>query len=152
MASTITPTKLTSTLTESISLNGHTYGNTISHTIDTQGEVVQRVMNVGTSETTIFSLSTADGLGAVVGDALAYFRVTNLDDTNSVWINLGIDQSGETDGQVTILLDKKESFILMNNQIAIEADNSGGYALEDIFLIKAKATVAVDIEFLAVTA
>tara|TARA_Y100001937_G_C7136752_1_gene340410 strand:- start:21227 stop:21694 length:468 start_codon:yes stop_codon:yes gene_type:complete len=155
MASTVKAATLTTTITEQLTLNGHTYGNTITCSIASQGEVVQRIMNIPATETSVLDLgSSTDGLGTVVGDSLAYFRITNLDDTNHVFINVGVDQSGSTDGQVTFKLGAKKSLLLMNNQIAIEADDAGAYVLEDIYLIKAKcsAETNVDIEFIAITA
>lgn len=154
MASTVKAATLTTTITEQLTLNGHTYGNTITCSIASQGEVVQRIMNISSTETSVLDLGSAtDSIGTVVGDSLAYFRITNLDDTNHVFINVGVDQSGSTDGQVTFKLGANKSLLLMNNQIAIEADDAGAYTLEDIFLIKAKCSTDtnVDIEFIAIT-
>ena len=60
MASTVTAADLTVTITESYTLNGVSYGNTINKTYTSQGQVDQRIMNVATSEVTLFNWSTAD--------------------------------------------------------------------------------------------
>ena len=46
MASTVTASTLTVTITENVVLNGQTYGNSISKSYTSQGEVDQRIMNV----------------------------------------------------------------------------------------------------------
>jgi hypothetical protein len=81
MASTVTAATLTVTITENIVLNSQTYGNSITKSYTTQGEVDQRIMNVATSGTVIFSYDTADAGGTGVKNDYAYFRITNLDDT-----------------------------------------------------------------------
>ena len=84
MATTVTATTLTSTITESISLNGNTYGNTISHSVATVGECLSSTMSVALTEVTVLTLGTVDAGGTVVGDNVKYMRFTNLDDTNFI--------------------------------------------------------------------
>ena len=147
MASTVTAANLTVTVVESYTLNGVVYGNTVEKTFTSKGQVDQRIMSVATSEKTLFNWSTADDAGTGVKTDYAYFRVTNLDDTNFVTLRLynGADS-------FWYKLAAGESMMLMNNEMDAITGTSFG-ALADITLVAAKAdTAACDVEFIAVTA
>ena len=60
MATTVTPAIATITLSENITLNGVTYGNAVSKSFGSQGEVIQRIMSIATSFTDIFHTSTVE--------------------------------------------------------------------------------------------
>ena len=147
MASTVTAADLVVTITESYTLNGVSYGNTINKTYSTKGQVDQRIMNVATTETAIFNYEGADSAGTAVAADYAYFRITNLDDTNFITLRLynGADS-------FWYKLAAGESMMLMNNEMdAITGATFG--ALADISLVAAKSdTAACDVEFIAVTA
>ena len=148
MASTVTAANLTVTVVESYTLNGVVYGNTVEKTFTSKGQVDQRIMSVATSEKTLFNWSTADDAGTGVKTDYAYFRVTNLDDTNFVTLRLynGADS-------FWFKLAAGESLLLMNNEMDAIADSSTFGALADITLVAAKADAAAcDVEFIAVTA
>ena len=88
MATTVTAADLTVTITESYTLNGVSYGNTLNKVYSSNGQVIQRVMNVSTSDPVILNFGAADAAGQVkVGD-YKYFRVNNLDDTNFITLTL----------------------------------------------------------------
>jgi hypothetical protein len=147
MASTVTAANLTVTVVESYTLNGVVYGNTVEKTFTSKGQVDQRIMSVATSEKTLFNWSTADDAGTGVKTDYAYFRVTNLDDTNFVTLRLynGADS-------FWFKLAAGESLLLMNNEMDAITGTSFG-ALADITLVAAQAnTAACDVEFIAVTA
>ncbi len=147
MASTVTAANLTVTVVESYTLNGVVYGNTVEKTFTSKGQVDQRIMSVATSEKTLFNWSTADDAGTGVKTDYAYFRVTNLDDTNFVTLRLynGADS-------FWFKLAAGESLLLMNNEMDAVTGTSFG-ALADITLVAAQAnTAACDVEFIAVTA
>jgi len=147
MASTVTAANLTVTIVESYTLNGVAYGNTVEKTFTSKGQVDQRIMSVATSEKTLFNWSTADDAGTGVKTDYAYFRVTNLDDTNFVTLRLynGADS-------FWFKLAAGESLLLMNNEMDAVTGTSFG-ALADITLVAAQAnTAACDVEFIAVTA
>lgn len=147
MASTVTAANLTVTIVESYTLNGVAYGNTVEKTFTSKGQVDQRIMSVATSEKTLFNWSTADDAGTGVKTDYAYFRVTNLDDTNFVTLRLynGADS-------FWFKLAAGESLLLMNNEMDAITGTSFG-ALADITLVAAQAnTAACDVEFIAVTA
>jgi hypothetical protein len=147
MASTVTAANLTVTVIESYTLNGVVYGNTVEKTFTSKGQVDQRIMNVATTEKTLFNWGAADDAGTGVAADYAYFRVTNLDDTNFVTLRLynGADS-------FWYKLAAGESMLLMNNEMDAVTGTSFG-ALADITLVAAQAdTAACDVEFIAVTA
>ena len=98
MATTIVPSDLIVTITESYTLNGVSYGNNMNKTFTSNGQVSQRVMSIGgngtgTTWTGIINLGAADTAGGVVKADFKYFRVTNLDSVNSLYLRLynGVD-------------------------------------------------------------
>ena len=112
MASTVTAANLTVTIVESYTLNGVAYGNTVEKTFTSKGKVDQRILNVATSETALFNWEAADSAGIGVAADYAYFRITNLDDTNFVTLRLynGADS-------FWYKLAAGESLMLMNNEM-----------------------------------
>jgi len=147
MASTVTAANLTVTIVESYTLNGVAYGNTVEKTFTSKGQVDQRIMNVATTEKTLFNWGAADDAGTGVAADYAYFRVTNLDDTN--FITLRVYNGADS---FWYKLAAGESMMLMNNEMDANTGTTFG-ALEDITLVAAKADVAAcDVEFIAVTA
>jgi hypothetical protein len=147
MASTVTAANLTVTIVESYTLNGVAYGNTVEKTFTSKGQVDQRIMNVATSEKTLFNWDAADDAGTGVAANYAYFRVTNLDDTN--FITLRVYNGADS---FWYKLAAGESMMLMNNEMDAITGTTFG-ALADITLVAAKSdTAACDVEFIAVTA
>jgi hypothetical protein len=147
MASTVTAANLTVTIVESYTLNGVAYGNTVEKTFTSKGQVDQRIMNVATTEKTLFNWGAADDAGTGVAADYAYFRVTNLDDTN--FITLRVYNGADS---FWYKLAAGESMMLMNNEMDAVTGTSFG-ALADITLVAAQAdTAACDVEFIAVTA
>jgi len=148
MESTVTASTETITKSENISLNGVTYGNAVSKSFTSQGEVIQRIMSIATTFTDIFYTAAADGRGTVVDDDWCYFRITNLDDTNFLTLRL----YNGTDSQF-FKLEAGESFFLISPDIDIDDGASVFTAFADIDEIAADAdTAACDIEFLMITA
>ena len=87
MATTVQAADLQVTITESYSLNGVSYGNTVNKVFSSNGEIVQRVMAIqsqgrGANWTDILNFGAADSAGQVDVSNYKYFRITNLDDTN----------------------------------------------------------------------
>jgi hypothetical protein len=147
MASTVTAANLTVTIVESYTLNGVAYGNTVEKTFTSKGQVDQRIMNVATTEKTLFNWGAADDAGTGVAADYAYFRVTNLDDTN--FITLRVYNGADS---FWYKLAAGESMMLMNNEMDAITGTTFG-ALADITLVAAKSdTAACDVEFIAVTA
>ena len=147
MASTVTAANLTVTIVESYTLNGVAYGNTVEKTFTSKGQVDQRIMNVATTEKDLFNWGATDAAGRGVVADYAYFRITNLDDTN--FITLRVYNGADS---FWYKLAAGESMMLMNNEMdAITGTTFGAFA--DITSVLAKAdTAACDVEFIAVTA
>ena len=147
MASTVTASTLTVTITESYDLNNVAYGNTNSKTFTSKGQVLQRIMNVATSGTTTLNFGSADSAGTLVAADYAYFRITNLDDTNFIRL-----QMFNGDDTFFYKLAAGDTFLLMNNEMEVD-EGTTFTAFADITQIKADAdTAACDIEIIAVTA
>lgn len=145
MASTISNATLTVTQTETVSLNGNTYGNTNVLTVANVNEVDQRIVTIPTSEVDVLNYGAANGAGTFVRSAIAYMRLTNKDDTNFIKLHI----TSATD-DVWFELGAGKSFELHNGKIESSSSFS---AFADITAISAIAdTAAVDIEyFIALT-
>tara|TARA_R100001530_G_scaffold56563_1_gene41304 strand:+ start:3212 stop:3679 length:468 start_codon:yes stop_codon:yes gene_type:complete len=154
MATTVTTANCTVTITESYDLNGVNYGNTTAKSFIDKGQVSQRIMEVagktgeGTVFTDILNLSTADSAGTVVKGEYAYFRITNLDDTNSVYLRIynGADY-------LYFAITAGTSLFLMNANV--DATTAVGVVhfaeIQAIAGQSSHATEGVDIEFIMVT-
>jgi hypothetical protein len=146
MATTITPTTLTVSITETLDINGTDQGGTNQVTIANVKEFDKRIVRVPFgSEVNLLTYGTAVGSGQVVRSNIAYLRITNKDDTNFIRIR-AIETSGAT---ADIKLEAGKSFMLHNGKLS--GDDSGGAfsAYADIDNIAAQADTAdVDIEYL----
>ena len=159
MASTITAAAMTVTITESISLNGATQGGTNSFSIASVNEVTKRIVRCPANvDTTVFR----SGVSADVTDNSVdiadtkYIRLTNLDDTNPINVNLQIDVTESGSGAsaanetATILLAAGQSFVMgtAHDSIAVyDTDASVQTTLHDLesILVDPSAN-AVDVE------
>ena len=75
MATTVTAADLTVTVSESYTLNGVSYGNSSNKVFSTNGEVLQRIMSVSTSDPAILNFGAADAAGQVTVGDFKYFRI-----------------------------------------------------------------------------
>jgi len=147
MATTIDTADLTVTITESYTLNGVSYGNTTNKRFSSNGQVLQRIMNVSTSDPAIINFGAADAAGQVTVGDYKYFRITNLDDTNFITLTL---YNGADSFFYKLLAG--DVFLLMSNEMDAIASSTTFGAFADITQIKADAdTAACDIEIIAVT-
>ena len=92
---------LTSTITESISLNGADRGSTNTLSVASVTQVFHRIVTCPTGQDTTVATfaSTADDSavsGSLDVEDVKYIRVTNLDSSNPVNLSLQID-AGEDD-------------------------------------------------------
>ena len=154
MAGTIIQSDLSVSITETISLNGVSYGNSISKSFTGNGKVDQRIMTIaskgeeGTAFTTILKLSTADARGQVIVDDYSYFRITNTANTIALTLEL-YDGSN----YIYINVEAGETFLLMSPDIDRLAA-SGAVTFADIQEINGQANNtedSIDIEYVAVT-
>jgi hypothetical protein len=145
MATTITNATLTVTITEAVSLNNKSYGNSNTLTIPSINEVDQRILTIPTSEVTVVNYGAANAAGTFVRTAVKYLRITNKDDTNFVSIHIT-----SASHNVWVKLEAGKSYELHNGLVETGASFS---AWGNITAISAIAdTAAVDIEyFIALT-
>mgnify|MGYP000105978815 CR=1 FL=1 len=150
MATTVTNANLTVTVTDSVTLNGQSYGNTNTLTVSSIDEVYSRVVEVPISAfTSVLELGAASGQGILKATDVKYIRITNLDDTN--YVNLKVFG---TDSMV-IKLEAGKSFILGGvsfDAIASADIATGSVSHNAAFVISAEAQVAAcDLEVFAAT-
>jgi len=156
MASRIELSTLSVQITESYELNGVNYGNTMTKSYASNGQVSQRVMNIaaygggGTHVwTDILALGTADGQGQVKKTDYKYFRITNLDDTTQ--LNLRI-----YNGADYLMFEVGAGSSALFMEPGVDATTaSANVTFADIQQVSAQAassTASVDVEFVVVTA
>lgn len=168
MASTVTASTMTVTISESINLNGANQGGTTSLSVPSISEVYKRIVTVPVSgdgtisliETTGDAGTTVDA-GKFIVENMKYLRITNLNDTASEGVILQIardDDSDNSDDECAwFLLEEGKSFILNTFDAAFNANNADTDtpaldAITDIRVKNESATVAVDLEiFIAST-
>ena len=128
---------LTSTITESISLNGADRGSTNTLTVASVTQVFHRIVTVpATKDVTValFASTTADDTGgdpSIDVNDVKYIRVTNLSGTASDIVNLSLqidagEDSTDADESATIALGGGESFIMngADDYIAVQDTNA----------------------------
>ena len=145
MATTITNATLTVQITETVSLNGKTYGNSNTLTIANINEVDQRIVTIPTSLIEVLKYGSAAGAGTFVRANVKYLRITNKDDTN--YISIKVANGSD---HYWVKLEAGKSFELHNGLV----ETAGTFSSwADIDTIEAIAdTAAVDVEyFIALT-
>ena len=155
MATTIVPSNLVVTITESYSLNGVDYGNTMNKTYTDNGQVSQRVMSISPQGetnffTTILSLDTADAQGQFVKTDYKYFRITNLDTANTLYLRV---YNGAN--WITLEASPASTILFMDAGTDVPATATTAISLRDIEAIvgqSSSVTEAIDVEFVMVTA
>jgi len=149
MASTVTASTMTVTISESITLNGKNQGGTQTLSIPSIATVSRRIIDVPASEVEIIAMDTAVAAGTFIESDVLYIRITNLDDTNHVTLTF----KDEDNTEVALLLDKGQSFIY-NGDLSggvVNTMHAGGSALtvslNDLVNVTATAdTAACDVE------
>jgi hypothetical protein len=103
---------LTTKIKESVTLNGNSFGNEQTKTHASITTVRQDVIDVDSgSSTELFNFAAARaGMGTVQDAKSKYIRITNLDGSNFVTINLMLDLS--TDEFSSIVLPAGASFLI----------------------------------------
>ena len=149
MASTVTASTMTVTISESITLNGKNQGGTQTLSIPSIATVSRRIIDVPASEVEIIAMSTAVAAGTFIESDVLYIRITNLDDTNHVTLLF----KNEDNDEFAVKLDKGQTFIY-NGDLSggvvdtMDADSSAlSVGLGDLVNITATAdTAACDVE------
>ena len=111
MASTVTASTMTVTISESITLNGKNQGGTQTLSIPSIATVSKRIVNVPTSEVEIAAMGSDVASGTFVQGDVRYIRITNLDDANNVFLTFKNSDNDE----FAVLLDYGQSFIYNSN-------------------------------------
>ena len=146
---------LTTTITESLTLNGAAQGGTNTLSVTGINEVYKRIVTCTNDVDTTLALfraavNTAEA--AVDIEDTRYVRVTNLDGSNAVHLSLQIDTGTDgADHQTTILLNAGQSFILGPTDAAIatsDGDANVDTSLNDVESIIAHppGSAAVNVE------
>ena len=134
MATTIVNATFTSTITDNITLNGKSYGNTNTQSIGSCNEAYERVLHIPAASASqcfvpILSATTApDSGGDVTFSEFEYARFTNLDSEYPIWIKftntLGLCANPTSSTQTfCVKLDAGMSYITPSSQyLASSAD------------------------------
>ena len=148
---------LTTTITESVTINGSLRGSTNSLTITGIEHTFERVVTIpANSDTTVLltkdTVSSSDG--AVDIQDTKYIRITNLDSSNNVNLSLQIDSGNDdsaADESATISLPAGHSFIMGTPHDAIAVSdanatiNTSMHDLESIIVDSADQAVKVEL-------
>ena len=144
MASTISAATLTVKITESILLNGSEQGSTNTLSIGSISQVYKRIVSCPASQDTRvvdFHSEVNDAILTPLDlQHVKYIRLTNLDDSISITINLQIETVGDdsaADMTTAISVGPGQSFIMGTTHEGIAtADNSataiGSASLKDL--------------------
>ena len=163
MASTVTASTLTVSLTESINLNGQEMGATNTFTVASVNEVYKRILScTANSETRIVDFHSSVSDAAItpidVQDA-KYVRVTNLDDTTSITLSLQIDvEEADTvaDESASVLLEAGQSFVMGTPHDSIGVSDANANLVTDLVdlesIIVFTGSTAVDVEVFVASA
>mgnify|MGYP003119896996 CR=1 FL=1 len=139
MASTVTASTLTVSLTESINLNGQEMGATNTKTIASINEVSKRIVTVTTTEAVIATFSSAvASAGHYIAANVRYIRFTNLDDLNFISLTF----RNQDNDEVALKLDAGQSFVW-------NGDNTNG--MTAVFNATQDANAASDTAFGSLT-
>ena len=149
MASTVTPSTATITISEGLTLGGVDRGGSHTRTIENIAEADRRVMTVDSSnEIDLIELNTNAGKGKFNRASIRYIRITNLDNTN--FLRVRFKKSGAETADVKV--DAGATFMLSSG--SMDADTSAGAfsAFVDIDEIAAQADTAdIDIELVVLS-
>jgi len=121
---------LTTTISESVTINGSVRGSSNTLTITGIEHTFERVVTIpadtdGTVLLTKDTITSSDG--AVDIQDTKYIRITNLDSTNSVILSLQIDSGNDdsaADESCSILLEAGHSFIMGTPHEAINVSDA----------------------------
>tara|TARA_R110002020_G_scaffold161061_3_gene345827 strand:+ start:769 stop:1248 length:480 start_codon:yes stop_codon:yes gene_type:complete len=132
MASTVSASTLTVTVSEDITLRGRQAGSTNTLAISSINEISRRILTITTAESVVATFSAAvASAGHYIAANVRYIRFTNLDDTNFITLTF----RNQDNDEAAIKLDAGQTFIW-------NGDNSGG--MVDVFNATQDADAASD--------
>lgn len=136
---------LTTKITESVTLNGKTFGNEITKTHASIQTAKQTVVEVGTgSFMELFDFAASrTGIGTAQDAKSQYIRITNLDASNFVVINVYLDLA--TDEYIAFKIPAGGCFLLCEDKM--EGGGTATTTLDQIDAVNAQAdTATVQVE------
>ena len=149
MATTITPSDFTSSLTDNVSLNTRNFGSNTTHTVTECTEADQRIVNVVLADparaaiwTELFYWDTLNQQGQGITTEFEYVRLTNLDNTNYCIVQFELAASNNV---LNIKLGAGQSFMFQDVNVAVStsaAPETGYLAYSTISKIRAAADTA----------
>ena len=148
MASTVTASTMTVSISESITLNGKNQGGTQTFNISGISDIFQRIVSCTASQTTIIASFNADvhgAAGAIDIENSKYIRITNLDDTHAVELAI---VGAATLYQVKLAAGESHILGSANDLMLAEADASPSFGtMADIASIQVNPdSNAVDVQ------
>jgi hypothetical protein len=154
----ITAATLTTTVSDSITLNGTTYGNTITKTHASVKVVRQQTVTVPTSMVTLYESADAASGSTFDEDLIVYARITNTDSTNFIGLHIITDTGQEAiyklNAGCTFVLNAHADAFDTEDDVSdanpdITAEDFSSATGNDIVKISADAnTASVDVEVL----
>lgn len=145
MATTVTPTNITVTITTQITLNGNQRNTVNEIVIPNIGEYDSRIMTIPTSpEVTIMNFSSPVAAGTFIKGNLKHLQITNLDAVNYARIRVSKVNTYGFD----VRLDPGKSFMMGNVKEYATSVGTGFTSFVEYDSISAQAdTNPVDIEY-----
>ncbi len=172
MATTVQDATLTSVITDSVTLNGTTYGGVSTSTLTNSDEVYQRIMTVPAYDAgrqDFISLvgvnDSPNSAGDVSVTRFSYARFTNLDNNYPIYLKItdndGVCDSAAERAAYAIILNPGASFLLQDHVFLAAQGPIVGADVVDInnhnrfftvfALADVSATDGVDVEVFVVT-
>ena len=148
MATTVSKTRFTCKIVESITIKEQPQQVITTLDIPNVTDYSHRIMSVATGTSSIVTFGASDAAGRIDSARFKYLRITNLDDTNNVRLTFQLTSNTDT---YEVVLAPKTSHILTSKS-GDTTTNGGDASLEDLTLIKGTATnAACDIEIFTVS-
>jgi hypothetical protein len=139
---------LTVSISESVTLGGKRYGNSVTETVASINDVYERIITCPTSEITLYTTHASAVAGAQFDeDLVQYVRITNHDAGNFIQLLLTDANSDE----FSYRLDAGKSFIIWNHKTSMSAEEAAGAGAPDADIVSVKATAdsgACDLEIM----
>jgi len=137
----ITAATLTTTVSDSITLNGTTYGNTVTKTHASVKVVRQQTVTVPTTMVTLYQSADAASGSTFDEDLIVYARITNTDTTNFIGLHIITD----TGQEAIYKLNAGCSFVLNAHADAFDTEDDVSDANADITAEDFSASTGNDI-------
>lgn len=149
MATTITSSTFTATLSETVILNGQPINSENQFVINSVNEFDKRIMTVPASnEVTIVAFGSAVAAGTFIRGDMKYLRIANKDSVNYARIRVKKNGADTFDQR----LDAGNFMIMGNTKESVSAAAVSFVSFTDADSINAQAdTAPVDIEYIVVS-